>query len=93
MVSGDVWGVEALGGAQGGPPLSGVRALEVSETPAGRVAGMPLACLGADVARLVSVPASAAPPADVDSLTWDRGKKLVAAPPRRRHRLPAGPMS
>jgi crotonobetainyl-CoA:carnitine CoA-transferase CaiB-like acyl-CoA transferase len=78
MVNDEVARVEAADG-----PLAGVRVLEVSETPAGRVAGMLLACLGADVARVRPEAGAGADapavPSDVDSLTWDRGKRLVAA--------------
>jgi crotonobetainyl-CoA:carnitine CoA-transferase CaiB-like acyl-CoA transferase len=79
-------------GPQG--PLAGVRVLEVSANRPGRVAGMLLAALGADVARVLpDIAADAGPaadrPADVgsdadallDSLAWDRGKRLVGPRP------------
>ena len=65
--------------AEGHQPLSGVRVLEVTETAAGRVAGMLLACLGADVARIRTGSAAGIVPTDVASLTWDRSKQLVDA--------------
>jgi crotonobetainyl-CoA:carnitine CoA-transferase CaiB-like acyl-CoA transferase len=67
-------------------PLAGVRVLEVSANRPGRVAGMLLAALGADVVRIApGTYADAGRPADetpdgdavLDSLAWDRGKRLL----------------
>lgn len=78
-------------------PLGGVRVLEVSVNRPGRIAGMLLAALGADVVRVLPeteadvVPVAAAgqpadelPDADalLDALAWDRGKRLLRAPGR-----------
>ncbi|WP_007516123.1 CoA transferase [Pseudofrankia saprophytica] len=81
-------GAGAAGEAQAGdrlPALAGVRVLEASVTRAGRVAGMLLADLGADVvrARFAAPPGStlADKPAEPDELAagllWDRGKRVA----------------
>jgi crotonobetainyl-CoA:carnitine CoA-transferase CaiB-like acyl-CoA transferase len=59
-------------------PLAGVRVVEVSTGRAGRIAGMLLADLGADVVTVVTPgrPSGQPQPADV---CWDRGKRLLAA--------------
>ncbi|WP_395108051.1 CoA transferase [Actinomadura sp. SCN-SB] len=63
----------------GPSPLRGVRVLEVCGNPAGRVAGMLLADLGAEVVRVVGGAADRdAIPAEPGELCWDRGKSLVA---------------
>ncbi len=59
-------------------PLRGIRVLEACETPAGRVAGMLLADLGAEVVRVAAETADEEPPKDPGELCWDRGKRLVA---------------
>jgi crotonobetainyl-CoA:carnitine CoA-transferase CaiB-like acyl-CoA transferase len=62
------------------PPLAGVRVLEASVNRPGRIAGMLLADLGADVVRATD-PAADTPPTDVESLAWDRGKRLFHLEP------------
>jgi crotonobetainyl-CoA:carnitine CoA-transferase CaiB-like acyl-CoA transferase len=57
-------------------PLAGVRVLEISRARPGRIAGMLLADLGADVLRAVD-PAAPVEPATAEALCWDRGKRLL----------------
>jgi len=61
-------------------PFAGVRVLELSSGAAGRTAGMLLADLGADVARVVS-PDESVDVWDVGQLCWDRSKTLVSGGP------------
>lgn len=64
--------------AHAGPgPLHGIRVLEISDGMAARVAGMLLAELGADVARIVT--GDPTPDQSPEGLCWDRGKRIVAA--------------
>jgi crotonobetainyl-CoA:carnitine CoA-transferase CaiB-like acyl-CoA transferase len=60
-------------------PLAGVRVLEVSRARPGRIAGMLLADLGADVVRAVD-PAAPPEPVSSEALCWDRGKRLLPLP-------------
>ncbi|HVW42063.1 MAG TPA: CoA transferase [Amycolatopsis sp.] len=65
-------------------PLTGIRVLERTSSQAGRVAGMLLADLGADVVRVVApgwAPAPPQSPAGPADLCWDRGKRFVADSP------------
>jgi crotonobetainyl-CoA:carnitine CoA-transferase CaiB-like acyl-CoA transferase len=64
-------------------PFTGVRVLEASGTRAGRIAGMLLADLGAEVVRAVTAPVPAGGPPDPGELCWDRGKRVVRVASRR----------
>ena len=59
-------------------PLVGVRVVEVSTGRAGRIAGMLLADLGADVVTVVAPGRQSQPPRPAD-LCWDRGKRQLEA--------------
>ena len=60
-------------------PLAGVRVVEVSTGRAGRIAGMLLADLGADVVTVVA-PGRRDRPLEPSDICWDRGKRLLEAP-------------
>ncbi|HEY0937592.1 MAG TPA: CoA transferase [Trebonia sp.] len=57
-------------------PLAGVRVVEVSAGRVGRIAGMLLAGLGADVVTVVEPGRPPAPPRPAD-ICWDRGKRQL----------------
>jgi crotonobetainyl-CoA:carnitine CoA-transferase CaiB-like acyl-CoA transferase len=59
-------------------PLAGVRVVEVSTGRVGRIAGMLLADLGADVIKVVAPGRRDRPPRPSD-ICWDRGKRLLEA--------------
>ena len=61
-----------------GGPLAGVRVVEISAGRAGRIAGMLLADLGADVVTVAAPGLPPRPPRPAD-LCWDRGKRLIGA--------------
>lgn len=61
-------------------PLNDVRVLEATSGRGGRIAGMLLADLGADVVRAVD-PAAAAEPVTPAALSWDRGKRIAQLAP------------
>jgi crotonobetainyl-CoA:carnitine CoA-transferase CaiB-like acyl-CoA transferase len=77
----DAWEAGRLAGVGG--PLDGLRVLELTRDQPGRLAGMLLADLGADVVRVVSPgwrPATPQESAAPEDLVWDRGKRFVALP-------------
>lgn len=59
-------------------PLAGVRVIELSTGRVGRIAGMLLADLGADVVTVISPGRPSRPPEPAD-ICWDRGKRLLEA--------------
>ena len=59
-------------------PLAGVRVVEISTGRAGRIAGMLLADLGANVVTVV-VPGRPSPPPQPADICWDRGKRQLEA--------------
>lgn len=63
-----------------GPPLDGLRVLEITNGPPGQIAGMLFADLGADVVRLVHADSIEPPIGDLPAwLCWNRGKTLAVA--------------
>jgi crotonobetainyl-CoA:carnitine CoA-transferase CaiB-like acyl-CoA transferase len=60
-------------------PLDGVRVVEVSAGRAGRIAGMLLADLGADVVTVARPGRSTTPSHDKADVCWDRGKRWIEA--------------
>lgn len=70
-------------------PLAGVRVVEVSAGRAGRIAGMLLADLGADVVTIVAPGRRGGPPQPSD-ICWDRGKRLLEAPDAEALRIAEG---
>lgn len=77
----------AAGAARG--PFRAVRVLELTRGQAGRMAGMLLADLGADVVRVL--PHGTAIEQTPEGLAWDRGKRFtVAGGGRQRDELAAG---
>jgi crotonobetainyl-CoA:carnitine CoA-transferase CaiB-like acyl-CoA transferase len=60
-------------------PLTDVRVLEATSGRAGRIAGMLLADLGADVVRALD-PGAASEPSSPEALCWDRGKRVAQIP-------------
>ncbi len=60
-------------------PLAGVRVVEVSTGRVGRIAGMLLADLGADVVTVVA-PGRPCRPLEPAEICWDRGKRQLEAP-------------
>src|SRR5437868_15548343 len=58
-------------------PFDGVRVLEVSVSRPGRIAGMLLADLGADVVRAVTPQTPLRGSGDAEEPAWDRGKRVV----------------
>jgi crotonobetainyl-CoA:carnitine CoA-transferase CaiB-like acyl-CoA transferase len=71
-----------------GGPLAGVRVIEISTGRVGRIAGMLLADLGADVVTVVAPGRSSRPPQPAD-VCWDRGKRQLEAPDEDALRLAA----
>src|SRR5260370_21807889 len=61
-----------------GGPLAGVRVIEISTGRVGRIAGMLLADLGADVVTVVAPGRPTRPPEPAD-ICWDRGKRQLEA--------------
>jgi crotonobetainyl-CoA:carnitine CoA-transferase CaiB-like acyl-CoA transferase len=61
-----------------GGPLAGVRVIEISTGRVGRIAGMLLADLGADVVTVVAPGRPPRPPQPAD-VCWDRGKRQFEA--------------
>jgi crotonobetainyl-CoA:carnitine CoA-transferase CaiB-like acyl-CoA transferase len=61
-----------------GGPLAGVRVIEISAGQVGRIAGMLLADLGADVVAVVAPGRPSRPPQPAD-VCWDRGKRQFEA--------------
>jgi crotonobetainyl-CoA:carnitine CoA-transferase CaiB-like acyl-CoA transferase len=61
-----------------GGPLAGVRVIEISTGRVGRIAGMLLADLGADVVTIVA-PGRPPRPLDPTDICWDRGKRQLEA--------------
>jgi len=61
-----------------GGPLTGVRVIEISTGRVGRIAGMLLADLGADVVTVIEPGRPSRPPEPAD-ICWDRGKRLLEA--------------
>src|ERR1700734_249320 len=59
-------------------PLTGVRVIEISTGRVGRIAGMLLADLGADVITIVA-PGRPPRPLDPADICWDRGKRQLEA--------------
>jgi crotonobetainyl-CoA:carnitine CoA-transferase CaiB-like acyl-CoA transferase len=62
-----------------GGPLAGVRVIEISTGRVGRIAGMLLADLGADVVTVVA-PGRPSRPQEPADICWDRGKRQLEAP-------------
>jgi crotonobetainyl-CoA:carnitine CoA-transferase CaiB-like acyl-CoA transferase len=71
-----------------GGPLAGVRVIEISTGRVGRIAGMLLADLGADVVGVVAPGRRSQPPHPAD-VCWDRGKRQLEAPDEDALRLAA----
>ena len=65
------------GSADAPGPLAGVRVIEVSSGAAGRMAGMLLADLGAEVMRVLAPGTTPYDEADPAEVSWDRGKRRV----------------
>lgn len=69
--------VPGAGSGQGGPPLSGIRAIDLSSFIAGPVITRHLAMLGADVVKVEAPPGDAFRVMAYPFLNWNQGKRSI----------------